>query len=102
MDSKKKESTKKQLASIDEAQVMELGPNEERPKTAMEFVELQRSKLASANLSQRESLASQGNVSRSNGNGGIDATTRASSSHFTKTLLNQHSSKHSIDVGAPN
>ncbi len=30
---------------------MELDPNEERPKTAMEFVELQRSKLASANLS---------------------------------------------------
>ena len=44
--------------SIDEAEVLELGPEEERPKTALEFVELQRSKLASANLSLRETLAS--------------------------------------------
>ncbi len=74
--------------SIDEAEVLELGPEEERPKTALEFVELQRSKLASANLSLRETLASQGNISRSNAYGQMDATTRESNSHQAKTLLN--------------
>jgi hypothetical protein len=35
MDSKKKESARNLLASIDEAEVMELGQDEERPKTAL-------------------------------------------------------------------
>jgi ribosomal protein S1 len=35
MDSKKKESARNLLASIDEVEVMELDPDEERPKTAL-------------------------------------------------------------------